>query len=498
MFDADVLVVGGGPVGEMLLVQLGKRGISAIGLEKDEVVWPKPRAVHFDGETLRTFQALGLGDVVASMCESMGTYRMENEAGEVLMDFATGRIGSQGWLDSYMFHQPEIDALLRNQIEQLPSVQLINGATVVSIEQDADSVTATVRDLEGIERTYRSRYLVGADGASSFVRRAMGSKFEDLGGNDPWLIVDGDLGGDAPIEGSMVLLAHHSRPKIWGRMPGNRARMELKILDSDDQATITDPDKLSALTKGVLTPENFAVVRSAVYVFRACVATSWRDRRVFIAGDAAHLAPPLFGQGLCSGIRDTVNLAWKLAYVLGGSDPSLLDSYETERKAHARAWVEQARVLAETIATTIPEVAAGRDAYIRANPGAGAPQTPLLGDGLHGATAGFVGALAVQPIIDGIRFDDVVGARFVVAARRELIVSLPEGTASALTAAESRITLVSEGDLGFAELTGSVDAGAVVVRPDRYILGVASTPQELAALCNRLLGITSPAVSVAT
>lgn len=492
-FDCDVLVVGGGPVGEVLLTLLGSRGISAIGLEKDSQVWPKPRAVHFDGETLRTFQSIGLGDSVAARCTPMLNYRMENEAGEVLLEIPTGALGSHGWHDDYMFNQPEIDRLLRSELLHYPSVQLLAGNTVESIAQDEESVSCVVRDAEGSTRTYTARYVVGCDGASSQVRRAIGATFEVLGPNDPWLVVDGLCGDVPPIDGSMVFFGHHSRPKIWAKMPGGRGRMEFKVLESDDRDELVKPEKLVDLSGGLLTPDNFQIERTAVYMFRSCLADRWRERRVFIAGDAAHLSPPLYGQGLCSGIRDVVNLAWKLQIVLEGGDPGLLDTYESDRSPHARAWITQATTMSGIVQTTDPAVAADRDAHVRKNPAETAPKVPLLGSGLHGSEPEPAGTCAIQPALgDGARFDDRIGNRFLIVARPRLWAILSPEQQNALTGPRDMVYLLREDEPGFEDLLKSVDAEALVVRPDRYILGAASTPERFHELCAQVTKILQP------
>lgn len=492
MTDYDVLVVGGGPVGEVLLALLGSRGISAIGFEKDQEVWPKPRAVHFDGETLRTFQSLGLGDAIEGLCEPMLNYRMENEAGEVLLDIPTGALGIHGWHDDYMFNQPEFDQLMRAEIERRPSVRLHTGHTVDSITQDRESVSCTVTDSEGVTRTYTGRYLVGCDGASSRVRQGIGATFEVLGPNDPWLVVDGLCGEEPPVEGSMVFFGHHSRPKLWAAMPGGRGRMEFKVLESDHPEELTDPDKLGELSGGLLTPENFHVERAGIYTFRSFLADRWRDGRIFLAGDAAHLAPPLYGQGLCSGIRDVQDLSWKLAAVLRGGDSALLDTYEADRSPHVRAWIDQATRMSAVVQTTHPEIAAGRDAHIRSNPRDTVPRPPALGGGLHAGRPAPAGTSAIQPMLEnGARFDDSVGQRFLVVARPQLWAGLPLELQSGISALEDVCVLGPE-EPGFEELLESVHADGLVVRPDRYILGTASTALDLSGLCVQVLGILHP------
>ncbi|MGK4219452.1 bifunctional 3-(3-hydroxy-phenyl)propionate/3-hydroxycinnamic acid hydroxylase [Kocuria sp.] len=490
MVDADVLVVGGGPVGEVLLTMLDARGVSAIGFERDRDVWPKPRAVHFDGETMRTFQSIGVGDALAEVSTPMRNYRMINQAGEVLLDFPTGFLGDQGWYDDVTFHQPDVDALLRARLQQLENVKLLTGVTVRSVSQTADGVTATVVDAGGAERTYTGRYLVGADGASSFVRHQLGIGYDELGPNDPWLVVDGVFREEPPQEHDMVFYGYHTRPRLWAALPGRRRRMEFKVLPGDDQNAIGSAEWVAAETGGLMRPDNFDIDRTAVYTFRSCLAPRWREGRIFLAGDAAHLAPPLFGQGLCSGIRDAANLSWKLALVLDGADEALLETYESERIPHVRAWIEQATRMSGFVQTTDAQIAAARDQHIREHPEDGVAAAPPLGPGFHVDA----GRPSIQPLIDHGRFDDRVGKGFLVAAQRALVSTLPAAVLEKLNAAK-HLQVLDESTPGVADLLTASGAAIAVVRPDRYLYGTAQSAQDAEELLTPVIDLLSSATS---
>jgi 3-(3-hydroxy-phenyl)propionate hydroxylase len=496
--DYEVVVIGGGPVGALALAMLGSAGISALGIERDGALWPQARAVHFDGETLRTFQAIGLGEHVFALCKPMCDFRMENEAGETLMAFPTGQWGPQAWHDDLMFHQPEVDALVRSAVEQLPGVELRPGTTLQEIEQDGRGVRCRVQTPDGSSEVLTARWVIGADGATSTVRRLLGIANESLGTDDPWLVVDGHL-RDAPgLAGDMTFLGHHTRPALWVRLPGDRVRMEFKVMPGDDPAEITTPEAVARISRGVLPLGKFEPDRMAIYTFRARVAEKWRIGNVFLAGDAAHQAPPLFGQGLCSGLRDVANLVWKLRLVSQGLAPEdLLDTYESERRPHARYWVEKAASMAGLMQTTDPETAAGRDAYIRANPAAAAPPAaPPLGPGLHtGPGDERAGRLAGQSVLpDGRRLDDLVGVRFLLATTPELLEAVAADVRAAVDADPETVVVTDEGLI--APVLTQAGGAAVVVRPDRYVLGTAESPAELEALL-RLVPTTSLASGAA-
>jgi 3-(3-hydroxy-phenyl)propionate hydroxylase len=490
-WDADVVVIGGGPVGATALALLGRLGLTAIGLERDEEVWPMARAVHFDGETFRTLQALGVAKKFSDATLPMASMHIENEAGEVLVSVPTGRFGSQAWHNDINFHQPEIERLLREVIAQQDGIELrcgVAASRVANVEGGAEVTAVTV---DGVETVVRARWVIAADGARSETRHALGIESQKFGEDAQWLVVDGHLEGSRGLEDDMIFLGHHSRPALWVRLPGTRVRMEFMVLPGDDLEEIVTPAAVERLSRGVLNTREFTADRSAIYTFRGRIADRWRDGAIFLAGDAAHQAPPLFGQGLCAGIRDVANLAWKLDFVkrgLAGDD--LLDTYETERKPHAQFWVEQAANAAGFVQTTVAEVAAQRDAFIRANPQAVNPVSPNLGPGLHsGDSDERAGQLSIQPLLaDGVRLDDVVGIRFLLATTREIWAELDADLRARLD--DEVVVLLDPDKVG--ELLAATGAQAVVVRPDRYIFAAADSATELAAAVGRIPGIAQP------
>ncbi|MBW9120483.1 bifunctional 3-(3-hydroxy-phenyl)propionate/3-hydroxycinnamic acid hydroxylase [Microbacterium trichothecenolyticum] len=492
--DVDVVIVGGGPVGTTALALCGRAGLRAIAFEKDAELWPTARAVHFDGETMRTLQGLGVAERFQQVTIPMRDVAILNEAGEVLVHAPTDRIGEQGWNDHISFHQPDIEELLREVVAETPGIELRCGETVTDVESTDDGVVVTSSDAAGEVRTTRARWAIVADGARSEIRHRLGIESDKYGEDTPWLVVDGQL-VDAPgYEPDMIQFGRHTRPALWLRLPGDRVRMEFMLMPDDDPAEIVTPAAVERISRGALPADKFTPDRQAIYTFRGRIAREWRRGNVFLAGDAAHQAPPLFGQGLCAGIRDAANLVWKLDLVARGvADESLLDTYESERKPHATFWVETAANQAVIIQTTDPQVAHGRDEYIRANPGASAvPEPPVLGPGLHAGEGGGGGKLGPQPILaDGIRLDDMVGSHFLVAAEREVHDDLSPALRAALDDDGEVITLLDPAKVS--DLLTTIGARAAVLRPDHYILGTAGTAPELERLLLRVPSLAGTA-----
>ena len=491
--DYDVVVVGGGPVGVTALALLGRAGIRAVGVEREAIAWPAPRAVHFDGETLRLLQSIGIIEEVLKITRPMLDTRLENEEGKVLTANVVQLVGAQGWTDDVMFHQPDMEAALRAAVDQMPSVALRSGAELTALEQEGELVRLTVESAQGTEQI-TARYVIAADGATSTVRKLLGITNEQLGTDDPWLVVDGQLAEGHGLEGDMVLLGHWTRPALWVRLLGQRVRMEFKIMPGDDVTEIVTPAAVERISRGALPADGFKADRMAIYTFRGRVAHKWRSGNVFLAGDAAHQAPPLFGQGLCAGMRDVANLVWKLDLVLRGkAGAELLDTYESERRPHAKALVEAAVGLAGLLQTTDEQTAAQRDAYMLANPQSGAEARPALGPGQHAGADLSGGSLSVQPILeDGTRLDDMVGRHFLVAASGDLLDSLDPDEQKALQDDEV-VVLTDLAKIG--DLLAATEASAVVVRPDRYLVGVAHSTAELRRLLAHLPSSSVPAGS---
>ncbi len=482
--DVDVVVIGGGPVGSTALALLGQAGLTAIAFEKDAEMWPTARAVHFDGETMRTLQGLGIASEFERVTIPMKDVAIINEDDEVLVHASTDAIGDQAWHDHISFHQPDVEKLIRSRLELIPGVKLRSGENVTRVENVDGGVVVTTQSSDGTMNSTRARWAIAADGARSSVRSSLGIESDKFGEDEQWLVVDGQLVDSPGCDADMVQFGRYSRPALWLRLPGSRVRMEFMLMPDDDLDEIVTPEAVERISRGILPVGNFFPDRQAIYTFRGRIAREWRKGNIFLAGDAAHQAPPLFGQGLCAGIRDVQNLVWKLATVLrGDAGDDLLDTYESERKPHATFWVKTASEQAVMIQTTSPEVAAGRDAFMKAHPEASAaPAAPALGPGLHaGDRHERAGTLGPQPFLsDGVRLDDMVGPHFLVATTREIFDGLSPAARSALEGDGDVVTLTDPAKVG--QILKGLGVSAVVLRPDHYILGAADEVAELESL----------------
>lgn len=497
----DVAIVGCGPVGATLACLLADRGLSVLVLEREAEIYTLPRAVHFDGECMRVFQAAGVADELRPMLRVSPGMKFVDAQGHVLIDWSRPQqVGPQGWHSSFRFHQPSLETLLRRRMSALPNITLRLRHDVFSIEPDATGVDLRLEDMSGgrLQRA-RARYVIGCDGARSLVRRFMGTELDDLQSHERWLVLDVILKRPRPDLGDYSIQhCDPRRPSTYVRGVGERRRWEIMLMPGDDPTTINRPEQVWPLLSRWITPDDATLERPAVYTFHSVVARGWRNGRLFIAGDSAHQTPPFMGQGLCAGIRDASNLAWKLADVIRGLAPdALLDTYETERSPHVREFIETAVRLGNVIQATDPATVARRDAEMRTAPQTFRTPEPALGAGAHDGGDGCgnvcAGRISHQPVLaDGSRFDDRVGNGFALVLRPELeraaraaVDALP-GLGPARNV-QSRLTVVVADEPATAALLEQAATAALLVRPDRYVAGTAQDGGELRALLDRRL-----------
>ncbi len=480
----DVAIIGCGPAGATLANLLALRGLSVLVLEREAEIYALPRAIHFDGECMRVFQAIGVAEALRPQLLVSPGMKFVDADDRVLIDWSRPQqLGPQGWHASYRFHQPVFEGVLRQRMAQHACITLRLRHDVFSIEPQADKVQLRVEDMRS-GRLYRTaaRYVVGCDGARSLVRRFMGTELDDLQSHERWLVLDVLLKRERPDLGDhSIQFCDPRRPSTYVRGVGERRRWELMLMPGDDPATITRPESVWPLLSRWVTPDEATLERPAVYTFHSVVARGWRQGRLLIAGDAAHQTPPFMGQGMCAGVRDASNLAWKLADVLQGVAPdSLLDSYESERSPHVREFIETAVRLGSVIQATDPAVVEKRNAEMAANPQIFHTPQPALGPGAHdgGEQAGRV---AAQPVFDdGSRLDDRIGYRFALVVQ-------PGLEAAATQLAGDRAVVVPATPATLAAWLEPFAAAAVLVRPDRYVAGTAAHGDALPALLQRRL-----------
>lgn len=491
---ADVIVVGFGPVGAAVAGLLGRRGLKVLVLERDADVFPLPRAAHVDHTGLRTWQELGVVDqLLPRMLPNRGLDFVTG-AGDLLARIPNGGLSVSGLPFSRYFYQPELDRIVRDAVASLPTVDVRVGASVTAVEPTSAGVT--VEALCGVRHdTFTASWLVACDGAASTIREGLGIEFEDFRFEEPWVVVDLILPthGAEPTDRA-VCVCDPARPTYSIPMPLGRHRFEFRLMPGDDPGGILEPARLDSLISKWFDPRDLRVERAAVYTFHGLVARTWRASNVFLAGDAAHQMPPFLGQGMCSGLRDAANLAWKLDLVVRGkAAASLLDSYEIERRPHVSAIVTSAVSIGRVICTIEPTEALERD---RSMLGDGRPPSQRMPFALPALQPGPLvlengGNLFMQAVTDCRRLDDVVGPRFALLTQHaELLDSDAahwwrynlDAFVAALPDLEDALAAPLRAWMSERQFE------VVLVRPDRYVLWAGSDLSAATRLCSAVLG----------
>ncbi|WP_246144539.1 bifunctional 3-(3-hydroxy-phenyl)propionate/3-hydroxycinnamic acid hydroxylase MhpA [Actinacidiphila oryziradicis] len=492
--DTDVVIVGNGPIGATLSVLLAQRGRRVTVLERRARPYRMPRATSFDGETARLLAATGIGDDLGRITEPANGYQWRTAEGATLLDIAFDTTGRYGWPDANTMHQPALEELIAARAATLANLTVLRGHEVVGIADHADRVEVSVEG-EDATRTISARWVVGCDGANSFVREQIDVSVTDLGFAYEWLLCDVELREPREFTPTNVQICDPARPTtLVGSGPGHR-RWEFMRLPGESAAELTKDETAWRLLEPFgATPETAKLLRSTTYIFQARWADRWRVGHVLLAGDAAHLMPPFAGQGMCSGIRDATNLAWKLDLVMRGAAPeALLDTYGEERRAAAEQSILSSVQLGRLICATDPAAAAERDATVLAGrrgrgPSRPEPAKPLTTGLRHGSSAAAGAVVPQGRVTRGGRtglFDDVVGRGFVLLLTDDdQYLALDERQRAFLTDLGTHVVrltpqdVVDVDDVYLPYLAG-FGASALLVRPDHHVFGAGTDLRAL-------------------
>lgn len=495
----DVAIVGYGPAGQVAAALLGQRGLKVYVCERLPEVYEIPRAIALDHEIMRVFQQIGVVDAIEPFTEPFTNSEYYGVDGQLIRRMTmVAPPYPQGYTPSIVFTQPPVERALRARVAQLPDVTVELGVEMRELAQDEEGVSLQI-DSQGASRTVRARYAIACDGGSSGVRTQLGIGMEDLDFDEPWLVVDVLVNeqGLAKLPKVSVQYCEPERPCTLVIGPKNHRRWEISILPGEDPREVATPEHTWKLLSRWLSPDDGQLWRQASYRFHALVASQWRQGRVFLAGDAAHMQPPFLGQGMCQGIRDVSNLGWKLASVLrgevqGGRAERLLDSYGTERQAHVRELTSRIKAVGAVICERDVAKARERDARLLRECGGTVRDTPRqdilprLEDGLLcDEPSAARGSLFPQPwLLAGTghreRMDDVAGHgwRLVLAEG----VALHEEGAEASVASVVALTGQDDGEGVAADWFRRHECVAALLRPDHYVFGVARTAAQVPAL----------------
>lgn len=501
----DVVVVGCGPVGGLAANYLGLQGLSTLIIERDLSMFSLPRAFSCDDEAQRNFQAAGLeGELAVDLwpCKNMdyidGSQRVLGSVAFSELDFGLSHPAIA------FFNQPQLETVLRKGLQRFPHAELRLGHELVGFTQDADLVTVQIKERRtGRVREVRARYLLGCDGSHSSVRALMGVKMVGTSYEEPWIAISGTT--KVPEPDFTYYVCDPQRPGFVTRGVYNEVRMDFLLHENERTEVMEKKEVVEHLLAPYVDPQKIELQRASVFTFQAKVAERWRLGRVFLLGDAAHVMPPFAGQGLCSGIRDAINLSWKLALVArGAAGDALLDTYERERRPHAAEMIKTTIAMGRVLLARNRVIAALRNALLKLlfriprtrrfvrnyefKPKALVSQGLIAGGRRRKESA--EGSYFPQPQVGlaggkSVLLDDVYGhgfAVFTLANVDETVRQSAEALAREIgglslrilpaeRAAEARAGDVVDISGKLAAWFAQYQADAAVIRPDRYVYG---------------------------
>jgi 3-(3-hydroxy-phenyl)propionate hydroxylase len=528
MFDRtlyDVAIVGAGPTGSVTASLLAQGGLKVLVVDTSQEIYDKPRAISLDHEVMRVFQNLGLADQIAPFVEPFSASEHFGVDGQMIRRLAMlGAPYPMAWTPSMVFLQPPVEAVLRTHLKRQPYVNLQLGFKLLDISQSDQFCTLSLGNINTKDATQnvacRARYVVGCDGASSTVRRLAGIELLDLGFDEPWLVVDlqANSVGLEKLPKASAQYCEPARPASYLIGTGNHRRWEIMLLPGEDPLFMQTPEKVWSLLSRWIGPEDATLWRVASYRFHALVAKKWRAGPLFVAGDAAHQQPPFLGQGMCQGVRDAANLAWKLIQVIKlGADETLLNTYGEERGAHVQALTTTIKHIGAGICERDIEAARHRDKLLLEGVG-GLVKTVPRQDLIPPLSTGFLGrqnhpangTLFPQPFIfsdagpvdsDRQRLDDLCASGWwiVLSARavdwqwsqnlKNLVHALSIHkfcVASSPRLSSSGEPLLIECDSILDKWFVKYDCCVAIVRPDHYVYAVSDDLEDIEAVLTLL------------
>lgn len=468
IIEYDIIIVGLGPTGGTLANLLALNDLSVLVLEKEASIYNLPRAVHFDDEIMRVFNTVGIRNKLSKkLIINKGT-KFVDQNENLILDWPRPKVITEnGFYPSYRFHQPDLERCLRSTLKKFKKVSIKQNANVEKIISKKEFVEVSYMDTNSKKKyQLKAKYIVGCDGGRSFVRQHINSDMEDLGFKQKWVVIDVILKSlNNSLPDRTIQYCNSDRPATYCRNVGRRRRWEVALKDDENFKTFFEEKNLWNFLSQWIKKDEVVIERKAIYTFESAIAEKWKHERIFLAGDAAHLTPPFMGQGMCAGIRDVSNLAWKLSSSCRfGHNENLLQSYQTERAPNVRDYINTTMKMGELLnaignANVSDTVFMQPDGSIKMD-----TIKPSLGNGL-GAKED-INKGKTFPLIkleDGSYFDNLFQGNAILLADKEII--------QKLKSININIPILSL--TNFPELIKVLKkfkTKGLIIRPDRFIL----------------------------
>ena len=484
MKEFDVTIVGLGPAGGTLANLLAMHDFSILILDREKSFYPLPRAVHFDDEIMRVFQTIGITkEFLKHTIINKGT-KFVNSKDKVILDWPRPKkITDNGWYPSYRFHQPDLEKKLRKKLKNYKKVLIEQNSEVKKIQNSKNHVDITYLNINNHkEYLLRSKYVIGCDGANSITRKQMKTKMDNLGFTQKWAVVDLILKKKKNnLPDRTIQYSNPKQPATYCRNVGRRRRWEFAIKKNHSDKKVLSENYIWNFLKPWLNKSEAIIERKTIYTFESAIARKWRKGRVFIAGDAAHLMPPFMGQGMCAGIRDASNLAWKIANCIRNKfDETLLNTYQSERSLNVKEYIETTMRMGEFVNAV--ESIQITDNIKSDNKGIKSMQSikPKLGKGLGNLKDKNRGKTFPQfKLKNNKTLDDHFSKKGMIILSSEI---KPKNLKNYSLLKAKNLSNVSK-------YLKNINSKAILVRPDRFILASARSNKDVGVLFKKYSSI---------
>ena len=494
----DVAIIGIGPAGSMAALLLESYGMRVLCIDKEKDIYNLPRAVTVSDQGFRMSQLAGIEDIYLKNSTILGGAYFSDKNLEIIggsIDLK-GFVSANGWPASSLFHQPYTDRDIRNKLEN-SNVEIILEHEFISLDQNKESVSFKTINLNNQEeKDFTSRYLIGSDGGSSVVRKQLGISQEDLNYNRDWVVIDVELNEPDKLGDKLIQVCDKERLATFVPSHLPFRRWEFIIHEHEDKESFLDDKTIHELIAKWLQPEEYKIIRKAVYQFHSVIAKNFQKGNCFLIGDAAHQAPPFMGEGMMSGYRDAVNLSWKIAASIKNKlNTNLVDSFETERIPHSRFVVKNSAGIGELMEAYAEAETPEEVSQDLVQKGYGSFILPNLTKGLffggkadESMNAGEIFPQPVEYYNKEVvkRMDHILGKNFSLISKSPLEIS--EDHYEFLDLIECKLVILEKKYIEKNPWMKSFmeKDRAFLVRPDRYIFGSTNSNISIDMLINDL------------
>lgn len=509
--DIPVVIIGGGPAGLTTANLLATYGVDFILLEREAQPLNLPRAIVLDDEGARTVQVFGLHETYVKDARPGVGSRYFDDNGVCFAETGAGP-RNYGFSKRHYMFQPEFEDALRAALEARAPGALRFNSDVTEIAQDAYGTVVTLTGEDGAAHRIRAHWVLACDGGRSPTRESLGIAMAGNTYEADWIVVDTMNDPDDTLFSKFHCST--TRPTVSVPAPHGGRRYEFMLLPGETREQVLDDSFLAGLMKPFRAYDPAQIIRKTVYTFHARLAERFREGRILLIGDAAHLTPPFAGQGMNAGLRDAHNVTWKIAAVeKAGADPAILDTYEGERRDPAWSMIQLAVAMGEIVMPVDPEQMVFRRLLLKAlepfpnvrdyliqmrfKPKPRYAEGLFLGLEAPEFEASLVGEMLPQPTLrtpaGEMLLDEALGAGFALIAQcdagRAAIEALERTELCGLPLGRLYLGRAGTAEKGVAVPTDRETARPILthrdqvllVRPDRYC-AAAVAPESLAAM----------------